>query len=81
MSEAGSGPHEQAQGADEDVIDEEEAAAAREAGAIGGRRDDDVDEAEQPVTEGGGGEAEGRELSEEELRELAEHGEGESPPL
>jgi hypothetical protein len=34
----------------------------------------------RPVSEGGGGEAEGFELSEEELRDEAEHGGGHYPP-
>jgi hypothetical protein len=59
---------------DEAIVAREEAAAAREAGAIGGRRSDDVDEAERPVIEGGGGESEGVEESEKELRDAAEHG-------
>jgi hypothetical protein len=65
---------------DEDVVEREEAAAAAEAGAIGGRRDPSGDEAERPVSEGGGGEAERFELAEEELRDEAEHGEGHYPP-
>jgi hypothetical protein len=71
---------EQGTAADEDVIEREEAAAAAEAGSIGGRRDPDADEAEQPVSEGGGGEAEGFELAEDELRDEAEHGGGHYPP-
>jgi hypothetical protein len=66
--------------ADEDVVAREEAAAAAEAGEIGGRKDDEADEAMRPVSEGGGGEAEGFELSEEELRDEAEHGGGHHPP-
>jgi hypothetical protein len=62
--------------ADEDVVAREEAAAAAEAGSIGGSRDASADEVERPVSEGGGGEAEGFELAEEELRDEAEHGEG-----
>ena len=67
--------------ADEDVVEREEAAAADEAGSIGGRRDPSADEAERPVSEGGGGEAEGFELAEEELRDEAEHGGGHYPPV
>jgi hypothetical protein len=67
--------------ADEDVVAREEAAAATEAGSIGGRRDGSGDEAERPVSEGGGGEAEGFELAEKELRDEAEHGEGHYPPV
>jgi hypothetical protein len=63
---------------DEELVSDEEEAAAEEAGSIGGRAgDEDLDPAERPVIEGGGGEAEGRELAEEELREHAEHGDGE----
>jgi hypothetical protein len=61
---------------DEDVVEREEAAAAAEAGSIGGRSDASADEAQRPVSEAGGGEAEGFELAEEELREEAEHGNG-----
>ncbi|HKH14900.1 MAG TPA: hypothetical protein VKA47_09625 [Solirubrobacterales bacterium] len=57
---------------DEDVVAKEEAAAATEAGSICGHRDESVDEAERPVSEGGGGEAEGFELSEQELVDEAE---------
>ena len=67
--------------ADEDVVAREESAAAAEAGSIGGRRDPSADEAERPVSEAGGGEAEGFELAEEELRKEAEHGEGHYPPV
>jgi hypothetical protein len=66
--------------ADEDVVSREEAAAAADAGSIGGRRDPSSDEAERPVSEAGGGEAEGFELAEDELRDEAEHGEGHFPP-
>jgi len=66
---------------DEDVVARQEAAAAAEAGSIGGQRDPDADEAERPVSEGGGGEAEGFELAEEELRDEAEHGGGHYPPV
>lgn len=66
--------------ADEDVVAREEAEAAAEAGSIGGRRDPSADEAERGVSEGGGGEAEGFELAEEELRDEAEHGGGHYPP-
>jgi len=64
---------------DEEIVEREEAEAAREGGAIGGRRDEQSDPARQPVVEGGGGEAEGFELSEEELRDQAEHGERHDP--
>lgn len=62
------------------LADEEAQAAAAEAGAIGGRPtrdlegDMDIDEAMRPVYEAGGGDAEGFELAEQELREHAEHG-------
>jgi hypothetical protein len=65
--------------ADEDVVAREEAAAAAEAASIGGRRDPSTDEAERPVSEAGGGDAEGFELAEGELRDEAEHGEGHYP--
>ena len=57
---------------DEDAVAREEAAAAAEAGSIGGRREQSVDEAERPVSEGGGGESEGAELAEEDLVDNAE---------
>ena len=64
-----------------DPLAEEEAqAAAAEAGAIGGVPTRDLEEdlphdpAMEPVYEAGGGEAEGFEMAEEELREHAEHG-------
>ncbi|MBA2629437.1 MAG: hypothetical protein H0U84_00245 [Thermoleophilaceae bacterium] len=58
-----------------DRVEQEAEAAAEEAGAIGGRTfDEDTDPAEQPVREGGGGESEGFEIAEEDLREHAEHG-------
>jgi len=51
-------------------------AAGAEAASIGGPNpDEDVDPSERPVREGGGGESEGAELTEEQLRESAEHGE------
>jgi hypothetical protein len=64
---------------DEDVVAREEAAAAAEAGSIGGHSDESVDEADRPVSEGGGGEAEGFELAEEELVDEAEHGQRHNP--
>ena len=66
------GERQQTGPADEDVVEQEEAAAAAEAGSIGGHRDESADEAERPVSEGGGGEAEGFELSEEELEDPPE---------
>jgi hypothetical protein len=62
------------------LADEEARLAAEEAGHIGGRPtyeedvDIDADPAYAAVSEGGGGEAEGFELAEEELREHAEQG-------
>jgi hypothetical protein len=71
-------PEEEAAAEEAKLVSDEEEAAAEEAGSIGGRAgDEDLDPAERPVIEGGGGEAEGRELAEEELREHAEHGGGE----
>jgi hypothetical protein len=66
---------------DERRVREEADAAAAEAGAIGGRpgAGQDEDEAQRPVSEGGGGEAEGFEQAEESLRDKAEHGEGRNP--
>jgi hypothetical protein len=58
------------------------AEAAAEAGAIGGRAgDEDLDPAQRPLVEGGEGEAEGFELSEEDLIEAAEHGDSDADPL
>jgi hypothetical protein len=64
-----------------DPLAEEEAqAAGAEAGEIGGRPTRDLEEdmphdpAMDPVYEAGGGEAEGFEMAEEELREHTEHG-------
>lgn len=59
-----------------DPIAEEEAeAAAAEAAHIGGEvRPDTDDPAEQPLLEGGEGVAEGFELAEQDLEEIAEHG-------
>lgn len=59
-----------------DPIAEEEAEAAEaEAARIGGDVPPDTDDpAEQPLLEGGGGEAEGFELAEKDLEDIAEHG-------
>ena len=59
-----------------DPIAEEEAdAAAAEAAHIGGDVPRDVeDPAEQPLVEGGEGVAEGFELAEEDLEDIASHG-------
>jgi hypothetical protein len=60
---------------DEAFVEEEEAEAAQEAAAIGGRRDPDTDDpAEEPLIEAGEGEAEGFELAEKDLEDIAEHG-------
>jgi len=60
---------------DEAFVEEEEAEAAREARAIGGRHDPDTDDpAEEPLVESGEGEAEGFELAEKDLEDIAEHG-------
>jgi hypothetical protein len=60
----------------QDVQAEREAdAAAHEAAGVGGRAPGDKDPARRPVDEAGGGEAEGFEQAEEDLRANAEHGE------
>jgi hypothetical protein len=66
---------------DEESVRDQEDAAASEAGAIGGRTgtEEEPDDAERPVKEGGGGEAEGFEQAEDALRDAAEHGEGRNP--
>jgi hypothetical protein len=56
-------------------IEAETEAAAHEAAGVGGRAPADEDPARRPVEEAGGGEAEGFEQAEEDLRENAEHGE------
>jgi hypothetical protein len=56
-------------------------AAAAEAGSIGGRAPDDEDPAARPVEEAGGGESEGFEQAESDLREQAEHGDGPADPV
>lgn len=58
------------------IADEEAEAAAAEAAGIGGPAPDDFvdDPAERPLAEGGGGQAEGFELAEEDLIENASHG-------
>jgi hypothetical protein len=55
--------------------DREADAAAHEAAGVGGREPEDEDPARRPVDEAGGGEAEGFERAEQNLRENAEHGE------
>ena len=61
---------------EEDQLAEEEAeAAAAEAGEIGGTVQVDSDDpAEQPLIEAGEGEAEGFELAERDLEDIAGHG-------
>jgi hypothetical protein len=60
---------------DEEFVEEEEAEAAREAAAVGGSVPRDTDDpAQQPLIEGGEGEAEGFELAEQDLEDIAEHG-------
>jgi hypothetical protein len=49
-------------------------AAAHEAAGVGGRVPADEDPARRPVDEAGGGQAEGFERAEEDIRENAEHG-------
>lgn len=72
---------------DEEFVEEEEAEAAREAAGVGGAVSPDTDDpAQQPLIEGGEGESEGFELAEEELENIAEHGDqhqfptGTTPP-
>jgi hypothetical protein len=60
---------------DEEFVEEEEAEAAKEAAGIGGTVPRDTDDpAEQPLIEGGEGQAEGFELAEKDLEDIAEHG-------
>jgi len=60
---------------EEQLIDEEAEAAAAEAGEIGGEVPKDTDDpAQQPLIEGGEGEAEGFELAEQQLEDTAGHG-------
>jgi hypothetical protein len=66
---------------DEAFVAEQEEAAAAEAGTIGGQgSSEDVPEADRAVAEGGGGEAEGFEQSEELLVEHASHGDSGPDP-
>jgi hypothetical protein len=56
-------------------VEEEAEAAAAEAGDIGGDAPIESDDpAQQPVIESGQGESEGFELAEEQLRDIASHG-------
>jgi hypothetical protein len=59
----------------ESQVERETDAAAHEAAGVGGRAPEDEDPARRPLDEAGGGEAEGFELAEEDLRENAQHGE------
>lgn len=60
---------------EEELAVEEAEAAAKEAAAIGGNvQRDSEDPAEQPLVEAGEGEAEGFELAERDLEDIASHG-------
>jgi hypothetical protein len=60
---------------EEELAVEEADAAAAEAAAIGGEaKQDSEDPAEQPLIEAGEGEAEGFELAERDLEDIASHG-------
>lgn len=67
---------------DDDLVREEEAAAASEAAHIGGTAgdEDDFDPEMRAVYEGGGGEAEGFELAEQDLIRNASHDDGRGNP-
>jgi hypothetical protein len=61
--------------ADEALLREEEAAAAEEAAEIGGDAPTgSEDPAEQPLAEAGQGESEGFEIAEQQLEDIASHG-------
>lgn len=65
----------------DDLVREQEEAAGAEAGAIGGSTgEEDVDPAQRPVSEAGGGEAEGFEQAEADLVDHAEYTSGEGIP-
>jgi hypothetical protein len=67
---------------DDPLVDEQAEAAAREAAEIGGPDPEPgVDPAQRPVVEGGGGEAEGFEQAEEQLRRNASHEDRGADPL
>lgn len=73
--------HEEPNRDDDAYVAEQEEAAAAEAGTIGGPgAAEDVPEADRAVAEGGGGEAEGFEQSEELLVEHASHGDSGPDP-
>ena len=60
---------------DEAFLEEEEEEAAQEAARIGGDAPRDTDDpAQQPLVESGQGEAEGFELAERDLEDIASHG-------
>jgi hypothetical protein len=68
-------PHPEEEREEEQLAEEEAEAAAAEAGEIGGSAPEDThDPAERPLVEGGEGEAEGFELAEERLEDIASHG-------
>jgi hypothetical protein len=74
-------PHPEEEREEEQLAEEEAEAAASEAGEIGGIVPSDTDDpAEQPLIEGGEGEAEGFELAEERLEDVASHGDQRSFP-
>ena len=66
---------------EESLVSDAEREAAEEAGEIGGEggADEVADEAQRPVAEAGGGEAEGFELAERDLEKHATNLEGPSP--
>jgi hypothetical protein len=67
--------HAQEEQAEERDAEEEAEAAAAEAAKIGGPAPEDTDDpAQRPLVEGGEGEAEGFELAEEQLEDIASHG-------
>jgi hypothetical protein len=68
-------PEEERLLADKQRVDEEAAAAAAEAAAVGGVAPVESDDpAQQPLIEAGQGEAEGFELAEKRLVDIASHG-------
>jgi hypothetical protein len=68
------GPNEEER-EEETRVEEEAEAAAAEAAGIGGKAAKDSDDpAEQPLIEAGEGEAEGFELAERDLEDIASHG-------
>ena len=68
---------------DDDLIREEEAAAAADAARIGGTAGDENDAPPEmrAVYEGGGGEAEGFEIAEDDLIRNASHDDGRGDPI